>query len=96
MGAKRFITVLRLKGIDIEDIYVRGITKPLAKGEYLMGTYHQRFKRIRPWQQESPTKYDVLEPCTMHLGVGVSLWAAWTIRSLVSPAPTGLKPPSWE
>jgi uracil-DNA glycosylase family 4 len=52
MGAKRFITVLRLKGIDIEDIYVRGITKPLAKGEYLMGTYHQRFKNIRPWQNE--------------------------------------------
>jgi uracil-DNA glycosylase family 4 len=50
MGARRFITVLRLKGIDIEDIQVRGITIPLRKAEYLMGTYHQRFKKIKPWQ----------------------------------------------
>jgi DNA polymerase I-like protein with 3'-5' exonuclease and polymerase domains len=52
MGAKRLIIVLRLKGIDIEDIAVRGITRPLSKAEYLMGSYHQKFKGIRPWQNE--------------------------------------------
>lgn len=47
MGDARFIKVLRLKGIDIEDIYVRGITQPSRKAKFLLETYHQKFPNVR-------------------------------------------------
>lgn len=52
MGPKRYIVVLRLKGINIEDISVRGITGPQKKAEFFLEGYHQMCPRIREWQKE--------------------------------------------
>lgn len=51
MGPDKLIGVLRLKGIDIEDINVRGIHKPKHKAEYFLNGYHERFPAVRGrWQ----------------------------------------------
>jgi uracil-DNA glycosylase family 4 len=51
MGPDKLIAVLRLKGIDIEDINVRGIHSPKRKAEYFLEGYHQRFPAVRGrWQ----------------------------------------------
>ena len=68
MGPDKLIAVLRLKGIDIEDINVRGIHKPKRKAEYFLEGYHERFPAVRhKWQsrlrEEIRTKrtlYDAL------------------------------------
>lgn len=53
MGPLRYITVLRKKEINIEDIAVRGITKPTKKAEYFLEGYHALCPRIREWQHET-------------------------------------------
>jgi len=68
MGPDKLITVLRLKGIDIEDISVRGIHHPKRKALYFLEGYHERFPAVRGrWQarlrEEIRTKrtlYDAL------------------------------------
>jgi len=68
MGPDKLITVLRLKGIDIEDISVRGIHQPKRKATYFLEGYHERFPAVRGrWQarlrEEIRTKrtlYDAL------------------------------------
>jgi len=51
MGADKLIAVLRLKGIDIEDINVRGIHQPKRKAQYFLEGYHERFPAVRGrWQ----------------------------------------------
>jgi uracil-DNA glycosylase family 4 len=57
MGPDKLITVLRLKGIDIEDINVKGIHKPKHKAEYFLEGYHQRFPSVRGrWQARLRTE----------------------------------------
>lgn len=68
MGPDKLIAVLRLKGIDIEDINVRGIHQPKRKAQYFIEGYHERFPNVRGvWQakirEEVRTKrtlYDAL------------------------------------
>jgi DNA polymerase-1 len=56
MGPKKFIGVLRLKGIDIEDINVRGIHSPEHKSQYFLEGYHERFPKVRGvWQSQIRT-----------------------------------------
>ena len=52
MGPGMFIKVLRLRGINIEDLKVRGIQVPLRKAEYLLGGYHQAAPKVKLWQSE--------------------------------------------
>lgn len=52
MGPFRFITVLRLAGINIEDLSIRGINAPSKKSEYLIEGYHGIYRNIRLWQRE--------------------------------------------
>jgi DNA polymerase I-like protein with 3'-5' exonuclease and polymerase domains len=57
MGPDKLITVLRLKGIDIEDINVKGTHKPKRKAEYFLEGYHQRFPEVRSrWQSRIRTE----------------------------------------
>lgn len=52
MGPHKWLIVLRLAGIDINDILIRGITKPLKKAEYFLETYHAKNPSIRHrWQR---------------------------------------------
>jgi len=68
MGASKLITVLRLKGIDIEDIEVRGIHNAKRKAEFFVEEYHSRFQNVRGvWQpsikeqiRRTRTLYDAL------------------------------------
>lgn len=52
MGANRFIVVLRLANIDIEDLYIRGLSNARRKAEFLIESYHSSYPRIRLWQRE--------------------------------------------
>lgn len=52
LGPRRYISVLRANKINIEDIYVRGITRPLKKAEFFLGKYSERFSKITEWQRE--------------------------------------------
>lgn len=49
MGPLKFITVLRLAGINIEDLEIRGIVAPTKKSEYLIESYHATYPNIRRW-----------------------------------------------
>jgi len=68
MGPDKLIAVLRLKGIDIEDIHVRGVQQAKRKAVYFLEGYHERFPAVRGrWQarlrEEIRTKrtlYDAL------------------------------------
>lgn len=52
MGPHKWLIVLRLAGIDIADIQIPGITKPLKKAEYFLETYHAKNPSIRHrWQR---------------------------------------------
>lgn len=53
VGPRRCIGTLRLKGINIEDITIRGISTPTKKGQYILEGYYALFSGIRPWQQET-------------------------------------------
>ncbi|PWT72871.1 MAG: hypothetical protein C5B60_08945 [Chloroflexi bacterium] len=66
MGPLKLIAVLRLKGIDIEDINVRGIHQPKRKAEYFLEGYHDKFPAVRhAWQprirEELRTKRTLLD-----------------------------------
>lgn len=52
MGASRFVKVLRLAGINIEDLPIKGLSAPTKKAEYILELYHQVAKGVRPWQKE--------------------------------------------
>jgi DNA polymerase-1 len=52
MGAGRFVKVLRMAGINIEDLTIKGIKAPTKKAEYIQEMYFQVAKNIRPWQNE--------------------------------------------
>lgn len=53
MRGKRLVSLLRIKGIYLEDVEIRGITKLEAKGEYLIRGYLDRHPAIREWQEET-------------------------------------------
>lgn len=52
LGPRKYISVLRANGINIEDIPVRGITRPLKKAEFFLEKYKESFPGIPQWQQE--------------------------------------------
>jgi uracil-DNA glycosylase family 4 len=52
MRGPGLVSHLRLKGIYIEDLEIKGITAPNKKGEYLIQSYLQRHKAIKDWQDE--------------------------------------------
>ncbi len=52
MGPRKFVTVLRLAGINIEDLDIRGIHGSEAKSKYVIEAYHARHPGIRRWHSE--------------------------------------------
>jgi len=50
MGPLKFITVLRLAGINVEDLPIRGVYGPKKKAEYVIESYHAAYPGIRRWQ----------------------------------------------
>lgn len=51
MGPITFIRVLRLAGINIEDLEIRGLYSANKKSEYLIESYHNAYPRIREWHR---------------------------------------------
>lgn len=50
MGANRLISLLRIKGIYIEDVSLRGISSPERKAQFLIDSYLSRHSAIKQWQ----------------------------------------------
>jgi DNA polymerase-1 len=50
MGPIKFITVLRLAGINIEDLPIRGVYGAKKRAEYVLNSYHTAYPAIRRWQ----------------------------------------------
>src|SRR5262249_56711150 len=50
MGPLKFITVLRLAGINVEDLPIRGVYGAKKKAEYVIESYHAAYPAIRRWQ----------------------------------------------
>jgi DNA polymerase-1 len=51
MGPLKFITVLRLAGINIEDLAIRGVYGAKKKATYVVESYHAAYPAIRRWQK---------------------------------------------
>jgi len=51
MGPLKFITVLRLAGINIEDLPIRGVYGAKKRAEYVLNSYHTAYPAIRRWQK---------------------------------------------
>lgn len=51
MGPLKFITVLRLAGINIEDLPIRGVYGAKKRAEYVLNSYHTAYPAIRRWQR---------------------------------------------
>jgi len=51
MGPLKFITVLRLAGINIEDLAIRGVYGAKKKATYVVESYHTAYPAIRRWQK---------------------------------------------
>jgi DNA polymerase-1 len=51
MGPLKFITVLRLAGINIEDLPIRGVYGGKKRAEYVLNSYHTAYPAIRRWQK---------------------------------------------
>lgn len=52
MGPKKFLIVLRLQEIDINEISIRGVSTPFKKAEYILDSYHNLHPNIHLWQEE--------------------------------------------
>lgn len=51
MGPRKFIIVLRLAGIDIAELEIRGIYGHEGKARYVIESYHQRYPHVRQWHK---------------------------------------------
>lgn len=57
LGPRRYISVLRLKGVDIEDIPLRGISAPESKAKFFLNSYYEANPGIRDvFQKEAMAK----------------------------------------
>lgn len=56
MRERRLVSLLRLKGVYIEDLLVRGITGNEKKAKYLIDSYLNRHPAIPTWQKETWAK----------------------------------------
>lgn len=69
MGPRRFVSVLRVRGINIEDVSVPGVLSGEKKAAYFIEKYHSRFPRIRSvWQARIKRSIDTTRTLVSALG----------------------------
>jgi DNA polymerase I-like protein with 3'-5' exonuclease and polymerase domains len=56
LGPLKYIKILRLKGVNIEDIEIKGVTNPLAKAKFILDSYGHRCPAISRWKRETVEK----------------------------------------
>jgi uracil-DNA glycosylase family 4 len=111
MGPFRLISLLRVKGIYIENLEVRGISSPMKKAEFFINSYFDRHPKLLEWQEATWEEakrtrilYDALGRRRVFLGrkddhmkrVTLSFRPQSTITSITNQAVITLDEAGWE